>query len=238
MGTMAWFEESVREAQPLMLDMDDNPYLTAADQEYQELSANVSRLISQLKQAQPKQIRGLIEEINVDLKSCKTSLRDMQQQIRTLDGNARDSWNNVIDRYNNDYLSLKDLYEKEKESAQRKDVFGDAYDPANLGSSSDQAKILKIRNQSKDNSNMLREAHLELNLTEKNAIDIQENLYEQRTVIEKIKANLIAGNTLLGRMGRTINQMTRRQAMMKVLWCAVIFILIGVISLILYFSVR
>lgn len=85
---------------------------------------------------------------------------------------------------------------------------------------------------------MLREAHLELNLTEKNAIDIQENLYEQRTVIEKIKANLIAGNTLLGRMGRTINQMTRRQALMKVLWCSVILILIGVIALIIYLSVR
>merc|ERR1719471_1137073 len=97
--------------------------------------------------------------------------------------------------------------------------------------------MLKIRNQSKDNSNMLREAHLELNMTEKNAIDIQENLYEQRTVIEKIKANLIAGNTLLGRMGRTINQMGRRQAYMKLLWIIVILILLGVIALIIYLSV-
>merc|ERR1712129_72052 len=206
--------------------------------EYQDLSANVSRQISQLKSAQAKQIRGIIEQIKSDLKQCSTSLREMKHEIKSLDGNARDSWNDVMDRYNNDYLSLKDLYEKEKESAQRKDLFGDAYDPANLGSSSEQAKMLKIRNQSKDNSNMLREAHLELNLTEKNAIDIQENLYEQRTVIEKIKANLIAGNTMLGRMGRTINQMGRRQAMMKLLWCAVIFILIGVISAIIYFSFR
>lgn len=56
----------------------------------------------------------------------------MKQQMKTLDGNARDSWNNVIDRYNNDYASLKELYEKEKETAQRKDLFGSAYDNANV----------------------------------------------------------------------------------------------------------
>ena len=97
--------------------------------------------------------------------------------------------------------------------------------------------MLKVRNNSKQNTQVLRDAHAELNQTEQNAMDIEENLYEQRTVIQKIKANLIAGNTLLGRMGRTINTMGRRQAMMKVLWCIVILILVGVISLIIYLSV-
>ena len=98
--------------------------------------------------------------------------------------------------------------------------------------------MLKVRNQSKDDTQVLRDAQRELNMTEKNAIDIEENLYEQRTVIEKIKANLIAGNTLLGRMGRTINRMGRRQALMKLLWCVVILILLAVIGLIIWLSVR
>lgn len=98
--------------------------------------------------------------------------------------------------------------------------------------------MLKMRGKAKKNTDVLEDARTELYLTEKNAMDIEENLYEQRTVIEKIKANLIAGNTLLGRMGRTINTMGRRQAMMKVLWCFVILILITVIALIIYFSVR
>ena len=106
-----------------------------------------------------------------------------------------------------------------------------------LASSSEQARMLKMRGNAKQNTEVLRDAHRELNMTEKNAMDIEENLYEQRSVIEKIKANLIAGNTVLGRMGRTIGQMSRRQAYMKLLWCVVILILIGVISLIVYLSV-
>lgn len=107
-----------------------------------------------------------------------------------------------------------------------------------MGSSAENARMLNVRKQTKENTQVLHDARRELNMTEKNAMDIEENLYEQRTVIEKIKANLIAGNTLLGRMGRTINTMGRRQALMKVLWCVVILILIGVISLIIYLSVK
>lgn len=107
-----------------------------------------------------------------------------------------------------------------------------------MGSSSENARMLNIRKQTKENTQVLDDARKELYLTEKNAMDIEENLYEQRTVIEKIKANLIAGNTLLGRMGRTINTMGRRQALMKVLWCVVILILVGVIALIIYLSVK
>ena len=52
----------------------------------------------------------------------------MKQQIKSLDGSSRESWNNVLERYNNDYLTNKQLYEKEKETAQRKDMFGsDSY---------------------------------------------------------------------------------------------------------------
>ena len=106
-----------------------------------------------------------------------------------------------------------------------------------MGSSSEQARMLNVRKQTKENTQVLNDARQELHMTEKNAMDIEENLYEQRTVMEKIKANLIAGNTLLGRMGRTINTMGRRQALMKVLWCVVILILLGVIGLIIYLSV-
>ena len=123
---------TVRESRPLILDMDDNSYLTELDKEYQDLSANVSRQISALKAAPQNQIRGIIDQIKVDLQQCSTSLREMKQEIKALDGNAKQSWNQLIDRYNNDYASLKQLYEKEKEAAQRKDLFGDAYDPANV----------------------------------------------------------------------------------------------------------
>jgi len=212
--------------------------LKELEKEYNSLSATVSRSISELQKAPANRIRDVVDQIKVDLQQCSTTLQEMKREVRTLDGTSRQSWNNIIDRYNNDYISLKDLYEKEKENAQRKDLFGNAYDPANFGSSSEQARMMKMKNQGKENTEVLKDARRELELTEKNAIEIEENLYEQRTVIQKVKANLIAGNTLLGRMGRTINTMGRRQALMKVLWCFVILILIGVIALVIYLSVR
>ena len=123
---------TVRESQPFLLDMDDNSYLTELDKEYQDLSANVSRQISALKQAPSNQMRSIMDQIKNDLQQCSTSLKEMKQEIKSLDGNARDSWKNVTDRYQNDYQSLKQLYEKEKENAQRKDMFGDAHDAANV----------------------------------------------------------------------------------------------------------
>ena len=123
---------TVRESQPFLLDMDDSSYLTELKTEYEDLTANVSRKISQLKTAPTKEIRSIIDQIKVDLQQCSTSLREMKQEVKALDGNARETWNNVIDRYNHDYLDMKSQYEKEKEQAQRKDLFGDAYDPANV----------------------------------------------------------------------------------------------------------
>ena len=98
--------------------------------------------------------------------------------------------------------------------------------------------MLKMNQQHKENTEVLKDARRELGDVEMNAIDIQENLYEQRGTIERIKNNLISGNTMLGRMGRTISRMTRRQALMRVLWCVVILILLTVIGVVIYLQVK
>merc|ERR1719362_291291 len=179
----------------------DQSYLTELDTEYRETSSKVSRLISRLKTAPDNELRGLVDEIKNELQNCSTSLKEMKQQIKSLDGSSRESWQNVMERYNNDYITNKQLYEKERETAQRKDVFGSDSYLSNLGDSSEQARMVGMQRDARKNTETLEEARRELIGTEKNAEDIQENLYEQRGKIEKIKANLIAGNTLLGRMG-------------------------------------
>ena len=68
-----------------------------------------------------------------------------------------------------------------------------------LGDSSEQARMLNMQSSARKNTETLEEARRELIGTEKNAEDTMEELHRQRGTIEKIKANLIAGNTLLGR---------------------------------------
>ena len=127
---------AVIEQKPLLdddsYDMDDS-MLKELDKEYRELSAQISREISQLKTVEQKKIRELIDQLKNDLDECRTTLREMRQEVRSLDGNSRSNWNNVIERYQNDYQSLKEQYEKEKTVAQRNDVFsGSGYDPSNV----------------------------------------------------------------------------------------------------------
>eukprot|EP01083_Nonionella_stella_P008426 24294_1 len=102
--------------------MDNQTYLNELDKEYQYESASVSRQLSQLKTAPTNKIRSIIQQIKIELQQCSTSLKEMKGEIKALDANssARESWSNKLDIYNNDYLSLKDLYAKESESAQRK----------------------------------------------------------------------------------------------------------------------
>ena len=68
-----------------------------------------------------------------------------------------------------------------------------------LGDSSEQARMINMQQDARKNTDTLEEARRELMGTEKNAEDTMEELYRQRGTIEKIKGNLIAGNTLLGR---------------------------------------
>ena len=68
-------------------------------------------------------------------------------------------------------------------------------------------------------------------------IGIEEHLHEQRTIIQRIKANLLSENSMLGRMSRKINTMTRRQALMRCLWCVVILMLLAVIGIVIYLKV-
>ncbi len=92
--------------------------------------------------------------------------------------------------------------------------------------------------QEKENTEMLRGAARDLNDVERNAMEIEEEIVIQGDRMMKIKEMLVGGNTLLGRIGRGINRMTRRQAMMSLMWCFVIFIILGIIGLIIYLQVK
>ena len=170
--------------------MRDEAVFVELDEEYHQLISNIPLRINVLKIAAPYKIRSLINLIGEDLSECSMYLREMKQYVKLLDGDHIQSLcNEVIDRYRDHYLSLKKLYEKEKEDAEMREIFDglDEYDDV------ERALIVQSRLESRRNRKLLLDAYKSLPMTEMSAIDIEEDLYQQRSVIQKTKLTIRMG---------------------------------------------
>eukprot|EP00483_Globobulimina_turgida_P012978 UN13002 len=124
----------------------------------------------------------------------------MKQEIKALENkDNKKHWNMILNKHQDKYQSLKALFEKEKNNAQRRDIFH-AHDMQNKA----------ILQQSKDNTNVLKDAQKELHETDLNVVDIMDTLDEQTVQIKKIQQNVVESNNLLDNMGKTIKKMKRR----------------------------
>jgi len=205
------------------------------DREIQDTSASISRKISMLKNAEKG--KGLINEIKTELEQCRTSVRNMELELRSLDPGSKNKWQERVNRYKSDLKTLQRDFDRDKEVAQRNELFPGARDTANLTTTDEQARLILTAEQDRKNTDILRDSQKELHGTEKQAMEISNELVQQRSKIGRIRDNLGEGNTILGRVGRVLGRMGRRQALMSVLWCFIIIIILAVIGIIIYFKV-
>ena len=162
----------------------------------------------------------------------------MKHEVNSIPTNIQQKWREKIELYDNDYKQLRNDFERATNNANRNTLLVGANDPNNIGLNSDRQRLIGMNVIERNNTDTLKETMKQLNDTEQIADDTMVELHNQRSVIEKIKKKLGSGNVLLGRMGRTITRMNRRQAMMRLLWCFVILVLITIIALIIYFKVK
>ncbi|ETO29936.1 hypothetical protein RFI_07183 [Reticulomyxa filosa] len=205
-----------------------------------------TRKISSLKKTEKS--RGLIDGITSDLSECQQTVRNMELELRSLDPNTKSKWQDRVNRYKTDLKTLQQDFDREKEIAQRSELFPGAKDAANeillnwkkkKGTTTDeQARLISTADQSRKDTDMLRDSAKQLHDTEQQAMEISGELVEQKNRINNIRKNLGEGNTVLGRVGRVLGRMGRRQAMMSVMWCFIIIIILTVIALIIYFKFR
>jgi len=205
------------------------------DKEIKDTSALISRKISSLKAVEKS--REPIDEIKNELEQYRNCVHDMELELRSLDTSNKNKWQERVHQYKTDLRSLQRDFEREKAVAQRNELFPGATDSANLTTTNEQARLIVAGDQERKNTHMLEMARKELYDTEKQAMDISGELAQQKNKMLRIKLNLGEGNTTLGRVGRILNGMRRRQAFMSVMWCCIIVIIITVISIIVYFKV-
>jgi len=205
------------------------------DKEIQETSASISRKISMLKSTEKS--KDLITEIKHELEQCRSSVRNMELEMRGLDKNLKAKWDDRVNRYKTDLKTLQRDFDRDKEIAQRNELFPGARDAANTTTTDEQARLILTVEQARKDTDILRESAQQLHGTEKQAMEIGQELVEQKNKIARVRDNLGEGNTVLGRVGRVLGRMRRRQAMMSVMWCFVIIIILTVIGLVIYFKV-
>ena len=121
----------------------------------------------------------------------------MKLELKALDNKT--NWSNVINKHETNYQRLKVKFEKEKETAQRRDIYYEQ-----------DLKNEAMLVQAKKNTNILMDAQKELHETEIGVVDTMNTLDEQTAQIKKVKKNLEESNNLLDNMGKTIKKMKRR----------------------------
>lgn len=124
-------------------------------------------------------------------------IQEMKLELKALDNKT--NWNNVICKHQTNYLNLKIKFETIKEKAQRRDIYYD-YD----------IKKQAMLQQTKQNTNILKDAQQQLNKTELNALDTMDTLNDQTEQIKDIQQKVQQSNNLLDNMGNTIKKMKRR----------------------------
>mmetsp|Transcript_63240 Transcript_63240/g.100548 ORF Transcript_63240/g.100548 Transcript_63240/m.100548 type:complete len:185 (+) Transcript_63240:818-1372(+) len=178
-------------------ELQDDSMLVELDQQYKELVSQIVQKLNALKAVSSKQMNDVIKEIQNQLKQCGMTIREMKLEIKVLDNKM--NWTKIVNAHQSEYQALKVKFEKAKETAQRKDI---CY--------SQNVKSQQILQQTKQNTNALKDAQKELHQVDLNAVDVMNTLDEQTQQINKIKTNVTESNKLLDDMGKTIKKMSRR----------------------------
>lgn len=203
---------------------EDALMLNDLEKEYNETCARVSRQLAELRDCEPGDTSALITELKGDIQQAAQNLHDMAFEAKQLPNRGRrEAWTEKIDAYKTEQKALKAEFEKDKQVAQRTELFSGAFDRANVrlpaslppfllcfslsvlelnkvgvvffcqtGTSDEQARLMQTMQDENGNTEMLREAHVQLAQTEDVAIGVQNNLYEQRGTIQRFKANVRA----------------------------------------------
>eukprot|EP01084_Bolivina_argentea_P192415 330322_1 len=153
----------------------DMEFLIELETEYIDIATGIAKQMKKLEQAShADKVLQLIHEIKQDLQQCNTTLREMRYEIKCIKVEVvLFGCNNLLEQYKEHYQLMKEEYEKLYALKQIPNCFSidDIF-------------------QSSTNAEILRDAHRELTMTDRNAIDISTELYDQKLMIQKIGAKL------------------------------------------------
>lgn len=207
-------------------------------EEYESASATISRKISQLQQADKASRSTLMDDLENLLDESASTIRSMEIECRSLPSLAQSTSKPKLEQFRNDLKQLRGDFQRARKTAMRDGLFEGAGSNVQMSDSSQHASLLTTTNTAESSTARLRDAHQTLMETEAQSQDIMVDLRQQRETIERTHRNVGLIDGAMGSARRTLNRMTRRQALMSLVWCVVALMLIGVIAVVIYYQVR
>jgi len=205
-------------------------------EEYHESSAKISRQISALLQSSDSSATKTKEILARLFEETETTISNLEFELRSHPEEVKRRYRKKCEEFRTDMAQLRKDYERAVNQAKRMDLMGDSSSRREIGK--EEQTLIKIGGVERKNTERLLAARSQLAGIEDQGVDALGELRRQRNVIERMGTNLQDGNSLMGKLSRTLRRMNRRQLYFSMGLCVLIFILLGVAVVWIYLKVR
>jgi len=205
-------------------------------EEYHENSAKISRQISALQQSSDSS-SGKTKEILARLfDETETTIRNLEFELRSHSEEVKLRYRKKCEEFKTDLSQLRKDCERAVNQAKRMDLIGNSSARAALGQ--EQQTLMRVAGVERKNTQRLLSARSQLIGIEDQGADALGELRRQRNVLERMGTNLHDGNSLMGKLSRTLRRMTRRQLYFALALCMLITVLFCVLVVWIYLKLR
>ncbi|XP_067672630.1 vesicle transport through interaction with t-SNAREs homolog 1A-like [Haliotis asinina] len=210
--------------------------LESYEQQYSTVTADITFHVGQIachhgaeKQSHVRQAEKLFDE-------ASELLEQMELEVKEQDPRERQKYSTRVKSYKTELLKLQKDMKKAKLGidANRDELLGD-----DTHDSEDQrARLLDNTERLDRTSRRLEHGYRAAVETEQIGAQIMEDLHSQRQTIQKSRNRLEEMNTTLGKSSRVLSGMMRRIIQNRILLIGIGLLLVIVISVAIYFTVR
>jgi len=205
-------------------------------EEYHENSAKISRQISALQQSSDSS-SGKTKEILARLfDETETTIRNLEFELRSYSEEVKLRYRKKCEEFRTDLSQLRKDCERAVTQAKRMDLIGNASTGEATGQEGQ--TLIRVAGVQRKNTERLLSARSQLSGIEDQGADALGELRRQRNVIERMGTNLHDGNSLMGKLSRTLRRMTRRQLYYSVALCMLITVIFCVVVVWIYLKIR
>jgi len=209
------------------------------EEDFKETRASIDKRISSIPILQGGEKVIEVQKAQQEIQEAETLIKQMSLAVRNIPNNS--SFLQKLKSYETDLQNLKISLKKSEISMKAlqntQDLLGVTVSEEGMSSSMDQReRLLGVTQKMQKNSDDLDHAISLTVETIQVGADVMVNLDEQKTVMQNIIEKTRGINEQLGKAGRIMKVMGRRAYQNKFIMFIIILVLIGSISLVIYFK--
>ncbi|KAK3590957.1 hypothetical protein CHS0354_034529 [Potamilus streckersoni] len=205
------------------------------EQQYSNLTAEITVLIGKISNSQGGEKQGHVRQVEKFFDEVTELLEQMELEVKELPAKDRQKYKTRLTSYKIELSKLQgDMKRSKLGLSSRDELLGD-----DINDSEDQrVRLLDNTEKLERSSRKLEHGYRVVLETEQIGAQVLEDLSAQRQTIERSRNRLNEMNTTLGRSSRVLSGMMKRLIQNKILLLVLGVVILVVIVLAIYFTVR